>query len=166
MARTNLIAFVKMLAITAAAAFTLVTVASSADTVNPFVGKWVLNVAKSTFDPPQPPKSNTATTTEASGGGLHTVIDIVEADGSSTHMEYTIPPGGPKATPVTGSEYADSIIVAQVNAHTIKYSLSKAGKMIESGTLTVSKSGKTMRGPLSGTYQNAPWKDYFVYDRQ
>jgi hypothetical protein len=166
MARTNLIAFVKTLAIAATAAFTLASVASSADTVNPFVGKWVLNVAKSTFDPPPPPKSNTATTTEAAGGGLHTVIDIVEADGSNTHMEYTVPPGGAKATPVTGSDYADSIIVTYVNARTIKYSLSKAGKVIESGDLTVSKSGKTMQGPLSGTYQNTPWKDHFVYDRQ
>jgi hypothetical protein len=103
------------------------------DTANPFVGKWVLDIAESTFDPPQPPKSNTATTTEASGGGLHTNIDFVEADGSNTHMEYTVPSGGPKATPVTGASDC---------AHTIKYSLSKAGKVVESGTLTVSKSGK------------------------
>lgn len=166
MARTNLIAFLKTLAITAAAALALVSVASSADTVSPFVGKWVLNIAKSTFDPPEPPKSNTATITEASGGGLQTNVDIVEADGSKTHMEYTRPPGAPKATPVTGnSDYADSIVVTYLNAHTIKYSLSKAGKVIESGTLAVSKSGKTMQGTLSGTYQNAPWKDHFVYDR-
>jgi hypothetical protein len=155
----------RALALTASAALFVIS-AATADTPNPFLGKWVLNIAKSTFDPPQPPKSNTATTTEASGGGLHTVIDIVETDGSNTHMEYTIPSGGAKATPVTGSEYADSISVTYVNARTIKYSLSKAGKIIESGNLTVSKSGKTMRGSLSGTYQNAPWKDHFVYDRQ
>jgi hypothetical protein len=165
MARTKIVIFMRALALTASAALIVVSV-SAADTPNPFVGKWALNVAKSTFDPPQPPKSNTATTTEAPGGGLHTVIDIVEGDGSSNHMEYTIPPGGPKATPVTGSEYADSIIVTQVNARTIKYSLSKAGKTIESGTFTVSKSGKTMGGPLSGTYENVHWKDHFVYDRQ
>jgi hypothetical protein len=130
------------------------------------VGKWVVDIAKSTFDPPQPPKSNTATTTEASGGGLHTVVDIVEADGSTTHMEYTIPLDGTKATPVSGSEYADSVSATFVNARTFKYSLSKSGKVIESGTMTVSKSGKTMQGTLSGTFQNTPWKDHFVYHRE
>jgi hypothetical protein len=166
MARTKPLIFIRALALTASAALIVISAAASADTPNPFVGKWVLNVAKSTFDPPQPPKSNTATTTETSGGGLHTVIDIVEADGSSNHMEYTVPAGGAKATPVTGSEYADSIIVTQVNARTIKYTLSKSGKTIESGTLMVSKSGKTMQGPLSGTYENVHWKDHFLYDRQ
>ena len=90
----------------------------------------------------------------------------MEADGSSNHMEYTVPPGGGKAVPVTGSEYADSITVTLVNARTIKYVLTKAGKTVESGTFTVSKSGKTMQGPLSGTYENVHWKDHFVYDRQ
>lgn len=167
MARTKHIRFVRALTITAAAAVALVSLASSAETASPFVGKWVVNIAKSTFEPMQPPKSNTATITEAPGGGLHTSIDIVEADGSKTHMEYTASPGGPKAIPVTGaSDYADSIVLTQVNSHTMKYSLSKAGKVVESGTMVVSKSGKTMQGSLSGTFQNAPWKDHFVYDRE
>lgn len=165
MSRTNLIVFVKKLTGTVAAALILVSVASSADTPSPFVGKWVVDISKSTFEPAQPPKSNTATTTEAPGG-LHTAVDIVEADGSNTHMEYTIPLGGTKATPVTGTEYADSISATFPSARTVKYSLSKSGKVIESGTLTVSKSGKTMQGTLSGTYQNVPWKDHFVYHRE
>ncbi len=154
------------MAVTAVAALIVISVASSADAPSPFVGKWVLNVSKSTFDPPPPVKSNTSTVTEVSGGGLHTAIDNVEADGSSNHMEYTIPPGGGKSVPVTGTTYADSINVTQVNARTIKYALIKAGKTVETGTFTVSKSGKTMQGPLSGTYENVHWKDHFVYDRQ
>ena len=166
MARVKPIGLMTALALTAVAVFTLSRVASSADTPSPFVGTWVLNVAKSTFDPPPPLKSNTSTTTEVSGGGFHTVIDVVEGDGSTNHMEYTIPPGGGKVVPVTGSAYADSIMLTQVGSRTIKYALMKAGKTIETGTLTVSKSGKTMQGPLSGTFQNAHWKDHFVYERQ
>ena len=166
MSRTHLIAFAKKLTGTVAATLILVSVASSADTQSPFVGKWVVDIARSTFEPAQPPKSNTVTVTEVSGGGLHTVVEIVEADGSNTHMEYTIPLGGTKATPVSGTEYADSISATYPSARTIKYSLSKSGAVIETGTLTVSKSGSTMQGTLSGTYQNVPWKDHFVYHRQ
>src|SRR5271155_5683581 len=118
MARAKPIALMTALALTAVAAFTLSRVASSADTPNPFVGTWLLNVAKSTFDPPPPLKSNTSTTTEVSGGGFHTVIDVVEGDGSTNHMEYTIPPGGGKVVPVTGSAYADSIMLTQVGSRT------------------------------------------------
>jgi hypothetical protein len=165
MARINALMLIKAIAVTAAATLAVSTV-SFADTPSPFVGTWVLNVAKSTFDPPPPLKSNTTTTTEVAGGGLHTVINIVEADGSKTHLEYTIPPGGGKAAPVTGSEYADSILLTQINSRKLKYVLTKAGATVESGTYTISKGGKIMKGRLSGTYDKALWKAHFVYDRQ
>ena len=165
MARRSSITFATLLAVTAAAALTMVSRASYADTPNAFVGTWVLNVSKSTFDPPPPLKSNTVTVTQAPGGGVHTTVDIVEADGTAQHVEYTTALDG-KAVPLTGYPDADSIIVTQVNARTIKDVFLKAGKTVEKGTFTVSKSGKTMRGPLSGTEGNVHWKYHYVFERQ
>jgi hypothetical protein len=165
MTRTRPIIFMRMLAVTAASTLTLLTVASSADAPNPFVGTWVLNVAKSTFDPPPPLKSHTVTVTQVPGGGIHAILDIGEADGTKLHVEYTTALDG-KAVPVSGYPDADSIIVTQVNPRTIKNNFMRAGKTVETGTFTVSKSGKTMHGPLSGTEGGVPWKYHYVFDRQ
>jgi hypothetical protein len=165
MARRSPVAFIRLLSVSAAAALTLVSLSSSGDTPNPFAGTWVLNVPKSTFDPPPPLKSSTVTLTAASGGAVHASVDIVEADGTSQHVEYTTALDG-KAVPISGYPDADSVIVTQVNSRTIKNVFLKAGKPVERGTFTLSKDGKTMRGPLSGTDGDVHWKYHYVFDRQ
>jgi hypothetical protein len=165
MERRSPIAFMTLPAVCAAAALSLVSLTSSADTPSPFLGTWVLNVAKSTFVPPPPLKSNVITVTQAPGGGVHTVLDIVEADGTSLHLEYTTALDG-KAVPVTGYPAADSVRVTKVSARTFKDALLKDGKVVERGTFTVSKDGKTLRGPLSGTEGDVHWKYHYVFDHQ
>jgi hypothetical protein len=155
---------IKALTLTAVA-ITLTSFASSADMPDPSVGTWVLNAAKSTCDPPPAPKSHTLTIAEAPGGAIHETIQLVEGDGTSTHMEFTSARDG-KYVPVTGSGYADSVSITQVDPSTSKYVLKKAGKRIESGTFTVSKDGKTMEGTLSGKDAQVAWKCHFVSDRQ
>jgi hypothetical protein len=164
MALTKTMTSIRTLALTAAA-LTTMSGTSLADTPNPFVGTWVLNVAKSTFDPPPPLKSHHVAITPASGGGFHNSIDIVEADGSRTHLEFTTALDG-KAVPVTGYPYADSVVVSQVNAHTLKEVFLKAGKAVETGTFTVSADGKVMQGPLAGTDGNISWRYHYIFDRQ
>ncbi len=157
---------IKALTLTAVAiTLTITSFASSADTPDPSVGTWVLNASKSTCDPPPAPKSHTLTIAEAPGGAIHETIEFVEGDGTSTHMEFTSARDG-KYVPVTGSGYADSVSITQVNASTSKYALKKAGKRIESGTFTVSKDGKTLKGSLSGKDAQGAWKCHFVSDRQ
>jgi hypothetical protein len=148
-----------------AVAIALTSFASSANTPDPSVGTWVLNAAKSTCDPPPAPKSQTYTIAEAPGGAIHETIDFVEDDGTSTHMEFTSARDG-KYVPVTGSGYADSVSITQVDPSTAKYVLKKAGKRIDSGTFAVSKDGKTTNGSLSGKDAQGAWKCHFVFDRQ
>ncbi len=164
MTRTNAKASIRSLVLIVTA-LSIMTGAALATTPNPFVGTWVLNVAKSTFDPPPPLKSHHVVIAAAPEGRLHNSIDIVEADGSPTHLEFTTALDG-KAVPVTGYPYADSVMVSQVNAHTQKEVFLKAGKVVETGTFTVSASGKTMQGPLSGTDGNISWKYHYIFDRQ
>jgi hypothetical protein len=163
--RTTSLSFLKLPAVAATAALIMISLASSAQTPNAFVGKWVLNISKSTFNPPPPLKSHTVTVTQVAGGGIHTTLDIGEADGTSLHVEYTTALDG-KAVPVTGYPNADSIIVTQVSPRTIKNDFLKAGKTVETGTFIVSKSGKTMHGSLSGTEGGVPWKYHYIFERQ
>jgi hypothetical protein len=148
-----------------AAALILAALSSPADTPDPFVGTWILDAAKSSCDPPPAPTSHTFTIAEAPGGALHETIDLVEGDGTKTHMEFTATRDG-KYVPVTGTGYADSVSLTQVDSTTFKYALKKDGKRFESGTFKLSKSGKTLHGRLAGSGPQGAWKCHFVSDRQ
>ena len=137
-------------------------IAASAESQSPFVGTWVLNVAKSTFDPGPPMKSHVSTITEAPGGGFHESIHLVERDGTRTHMEFTTPLDG-KYVPVSGTDYADSVSLTKTGDRSFKYSFKKAGKRIESGTFTVSEDGKTLVGALCGNDGGVIWKNITGY---
>jgi hypothetical protein len=157
---------IEALTIAAVAALSIICATAWADTTSPFIGRWVLDVGKSNFAPPPAPKSETVTTTAASGGGYHVVIDTVNADATKSHMEYTTANDG-KTVPVSGSEYIDSVVSTQINSHKIKNVFMKAGQPVATGIVSVSKSGKTMEGPLSGPDgKGGTWKDHDVFSRQ
>jgi hypothetical protein len=149
----------------ATAALTLFSLASFADTTDPFVGTWVLDIAKSTFEPGPPLKSETNTLTDAGNGAFHQVIDYVEGDGTATHFEFTTSLDG-KEAPVTGGREADTVIATRPRPRTVNYVFKKAGKWVETGRFTVSKSGKIMRGSLSGNDAGVAWKYHYVLERQ
>jgi hypothetical protein len=166
MAQTKAMASVRSLALAATAALLFMSAASFADTANPFVGKWALDLKKSTFHPgPSGIKSQTVTVTEAPGGTTHTAIDTVGADGSTYHVEFTSGNSG-KPVPTTGDADSDSVAITSLNPNTAKEVFLKAGKPTATGTLTVSKSGKTFQAPMHGTNADGSWNNLFVYVRQ
>jgi hypothetical protein len=144
---------------------TLISFVSSAQTPDPFVGTWVLNVAKSTFEPGPPLKSETTKITDAGNGAFHQVVDYVDGDGTATHLEFTSALDG-KEVPVTGGSDADTVTVTRPHPRTVRYVFKKAGKWTESGRFMVSKDGKTMTGSLHGIEAGAAWKYHYVLDRQ
>src|SRR5271165_2660869 len=148
-----------------AAALTLTSFAAFADAPDPFLGTWVLDSYKSTCDPPPSPRSRLFTIAEAQGGAFHDMIDLVDRDGSSTHIEFTTSRDG-EYVPVTGTGYADSVRITQVDPRTIKYVFKRAGKRIQSGTFRVSKDGKRMQGSLSGKGAEGAWKCHWDSERQ
>jgi hypothetical protein len=167
MAQTKAMASFQSMALTMTAALMIMSTASSADAPNPFVGKWTLDLQKSTFHPgPSGMKSQTVTVTEASGSTTHTVIDTVGADGSTYHVEFTSGNNG-KPVPTTGDPDSDSVVLTSLNPNTAKEVFLKAGKPTATGTLTVSKSGKTFQAPFHGTNADgSKWNNHFVYVRQ
>jgi hypothetical protein len=167
MARFKAKASIRSFALTATAALAMMSTASSADAPNPFIGKWALDLQKSTFHPgPSGMKSQTLIVTEAPGGAARTVIDTVGADGSIYHVEYTSASDG-KPVPTSGDPDSDSIVQTSLNPNTVKAVYMKAGKPTGTGTFTVSKSGKTLQGPMHGTNADgSKWNNHFVYVRQ
>ena len=167
MAQTKAMTLIKSLALTGTAALALMSAAFSADAPGPFIGKWALDLQKSTFHPgPSGMKSQMVTVTEASSGATRTVIDTVGADGSTYHMEFTSASDG-KSVPTTGDPDSDSVVLTTLNPNSVKEVFLKAGKTTATGTLTVSKSGKTFQGPFHGTNADgSKWNNHFVYVRQ
>lgn len=167
MARTNRLALMRALALTATAALIVISTAAAADTPNPFLGKWSLDLQKSTFHPgPSGMKSQTVIVTAVAGGSTHNVVDTVGADGSTFHVEYTSGNDG-KSVPTTGDPDSDSVVLTSLNPNAVKIVFMKAGKASGTGALTVSKSEKIMQGTFYGTNADgSKWKNHFVYVRQ
>jgi hypothetical protein len=122
---------------------------TAAQTVDPRVGSWQLNVAKSKYSPGPAPKSQTLTI-EAAGKGEKVTSESVTDAGAKTVTEYTAEYDG-KPHPIKGSETADSVTLKRVDTHTTERIDSKAGKTVTTYHRAVSKDGKTMTVTLKGT---------------
>jgi hypothetical protein len=132
---------------------------------DPVLGTWVLNVAKSKFNPGPAPKSETRTYALA-GSEIKATSTGVDADGKATSTAWTVVYDS-KERAVTGDPDADMLMLKRVDANTTEYTEKKAGKVVITGTRTVSKDGKTLTITTKGT--NAKGQkvdDVAVYDRK
>jgi hypothetical protein len=111
---------------------------------HPAIGTWELNLAKSTDESTNPqPKSETFIFTN-SAKGVSLSTRIVGADG-----KLAVTTGNPikwdgMAHPETGDPFHDSITVTPAGTQTIEWAMTKKGAPVRSGTLAVSRDGKTM----------------------
>ena len=115
---------------------------------NPFVGTWVLNVAKSKHTPGPPPKEQTVIN-EAAGAGMKTTVKGVDASGKPMSVSFASTFDG-KDHPVTGNPDWDSNAYMRVDLHTLQVTRKKAGKVVQTGTNVVSKDGKTRTVTVTG----------------
>lgn len=132
---------------------------------DPVVGTWVLNVAKSKFSPGPAPKSETRTYAMA-GNEIKATSTGVDADGKATSATWTVVYDG-KERAVTGDPDADTLMLKRVDANTTDYTEKKAGKVVFTGTRSVSKDGKTLTITTKGTNAKGQKIDNAtVYDRK
>ena len=148
--------------LTSAALVGLTSVMVLAQSSNPLVGTWKLNVAKSKA----PFKSGTTIIT-AVGDGIKFAVDMEGTDGTKTHWEFTANYDG-KDTPVTGnSPYGDTVAVTRVDARTIQIVGKNRGKPSTTHTITVSADGKTRTSTAKGTDSTGkPIDSVSFYDKQ
>lgn len=125
------------------------SVAAHAQTTDPYVGTWTLDVAKSTYKPGPAPKSTTVVV-EAAGQGLKVSVDAVGADGTPMKWGYTSMRDG-KDAPVTGNPNYDTVALTQATPTNATAIYKKAGKVVITSKSSVSADGKTLTLTSTGT---------------
>jgi len=147
----------------------LLTVASAAvaaaPAVDPVIGTWQLNVAKSTFSPGPAPKSDTRTYA-ATEQGIAMTWKNVGADGKEIVAKSTFKVDG-KDYPLTGFANFDSLSLKQVDDLTVHSTQKKDGKVVGTTTRTVSKDGKVLTLKSKGTgATGVAYDNVMVYDKK
>ena len=134
-----------------------------AQSSDPLIGTWKLNVEKSKGTPF---KSGT-TIVEAAGDGVKMTVDVERVDGTKYHWTFTAKYDG-KDNPVTGdSPYGDVVALTRVDPHTTRTTIKKGGKPTVTQTITVSPDGKTRTTTTKGTGANGqPIDSTALYEKQ
>jgi hypothetical protein len=138
----------------------------SAQTNDPRIGTWKLNVAKSKYAAGTPNKIGT-TKIEAAGAGIKVTVDSVGGDGTKRHWTYTANTDG-KDVPITGNnQYGDVVSVTRVDANTTRQVYKNHGKVTLTQTSALSADGKTRTVTTKGTDARGQAIDSVaVYDKQ
>lgn len=121
----------------------------TAQTPDPVLGTWELNVAKSKFNPGPGPKSETRTYV-AAGNEIKATSKSVDANGKATTGAWTINYDG-KDRPATGLTDGDSLALKRIDAFSAEFTQKKAGKVVATGKRVISKDGKIMTITTTGT---------------
>ena len=149
----------------AALILTLSGIHSLSQTTDPIVGTWVLNITKSKYAPGPAPKSETRTYIVA-GPDIKATSKGIDSDGKSTTAEWTINYDG-KDRPQTGNPDADTLSLKRIDPSTTEFTQKKGGRVVITGTRTISKDGKTMTITTKGTNAKGQTiNDVEVFDKR
>ena len=107
---------------------------------NPMVGRWSLNVAKSTASGSLPRKRDLTITQK--DADITVVVDEVMADGTANKWTFTTKGDG-KPVPATGWAVLDTA-TSTLSGHKGKTTYTKAGKVVMESNTEVSADGKTL----------------------
>jgi hypothetical protein len=134
-----------------------------AQSADPLIGTWRLNVEKST---PKSFKSGT-TVIERAGEGVKFTVDLAGADGTAYHWTFTAKYDG-KDYPATGnSPFGDVAALARVDPHTTRITVKQGGKESAIQTIIVSADGKTRTVSTKGTdAKGRPIDSTSLYEKQ
>ena len=135
---------------------------------DPFLGLWQLNLAKSKYSPGPAPKSQTLYV-QGEGQNRKATNVGLDAQGNSMATVFVhIYDGQPHpTTAVAGTLAYDSSAYTRVNANTLNFTRTKAGKVVLTGTSAVSPDGKTYTVTTTGTDADGRQvNNVTVYDKQ
>ena len=114
---------------------------------SPFAGTWKLDTAKTKYSSGQPPKDVTLVI-EEQGDNLQVTATGTNADGSPLSLKYTVPLKGGEGH--LESNAYDSISTKMVSPTVRVNTYLKAGKVVTTRRIVVSKDGKTMTSTVKG----------------
>jgi len=136
---------------------------------DPFIGRWALNAAKSTFPAGGAPESMTLVVSDAGGGQLKSVSDI-SMSGFTIRGEITFAVDGQDYTPVSTPPAPPGMAVTQaserVSDRVYKTSIKVNGQVVSTMLNEVSEDGKTLTVTSTGEGPAAGANSVYVLDRQ
>jgi hypothetical protein len=139
--------------------------AGAAESPDPVVGTWTLNLAKSKFPPGAAPQSQTRVYTQSADGTSLNATGV-SADGSAISQKSTFKYDG-KDYPFSGAPDWDAISLKKVNSSTVSGTMKLGGKSVGTTVRSISDHGKKLTLTTNG--KNAKGKKYHavaVFDRQ
>lgn len=140
-----------------------ITAAAVSFAANAHMGTWTLNESKSKIK--SGTKNSTVTYAPAKGDMIKLTVENMK-DGKASQWSWVGKFDG-KAYKVKGDYPADMMSVQVVDDRTNKITATKDGKVMFTGTVTVSKDGKSRMVVTEGTDGNGKkWTDKAYYDKQ
>jgi hypothetical protein len=136
---------------------------------DPHIGTWKMNARKSSFQPGPGPKALTLVYT-AAGDNLVVFLQGTDPAGKPINPDknkQTITMDE-KDHATAGNENWDTTSWKRVNANTFEITRKKKGKIVQTGTNTVSADGKTMTATSKGVSPDGQPNatNAIVYDKQ
>ena len=144
-----------------AAALCALSSLATAQGTDRLAGTWRLNVAQSKYAA-APPKSQT-TTLHAVDGGIHEVVERVNADGTTTRWDVVVKYDG-RDVPVKGDPSRDTVAMTKVDQNTVDVVNKKAGAVVSRMRIVVAHDGRSRTNTVmdpSGKTTNV-----MVFDRR
>ena len=147
-----------------ASAALLVAAHLIAQSADPLVATWAVNIAKSTYDPGPAPKSLVMTVVPDALGYTITQ-DEVAADGKRSHVQILLRPDG-KEYPVD-SRPGTTVATTRINSRTYERVTRVDGRVTSTSRTIVSHDGHTRTTTTTGTdAQGRSVRERIVYERQ
>lgn len=142
----------------------------SAQSADPWIGTWKLNLAKSKFDPGPPPRSNTVKIAAVADGSQKQTFDGVNAQGQTFHSERVTTFDGadvllqavsPPSTALTTNAFK------RLGDRSFQVTVKADGKVTSTSRIVVSPDGRTLTQTTTGTNaQGQAINNTAVWDKQ
>jgi plastocyanin len=140
-------------------------VVQPAQTSDPWIGTWRLNVARSSFSPGPPPRVQILDIQSREADGLYVVTNGTDAAGRPTHTERTAKFDG-RDYPAQGFEQPTTQAFTRVDARSYSIVSKAGGRIITRTRVTVSPDGMTMTTVTTGDVGQGPINNTQVLEKQ
>ena len=129
---------------------------------DPFIGRWVLDRAKSEFSGNVPERR--ITIFELTPAGIKHITETVIANGSTDRVEYTAKYDEKDVTPT--NSFLWQVSVKRIDPRTTVRSGKVMGMVVETSTRTVSADGQTLTITTNGTNAGTEYSSVQVFTRE
>jgi hypothetical protein len=138
--------------------------------VDPQIGNWRLDLAKSRFVTATAPKSSMATVKASGKDGISVSTKVVSAQGEKFSIQYSAQYDGkpyPRTETGAGSVPGQTLTLKRIDAQTIERVVYVAGKPAGTEVWVISKDGQTRTVTQSGMDpKGKPIDNVLVFERQ